>query len=458
MSVLGGRRRCLATSGVVIVSLLGVGTHFLAAGTDLPAVPVSTAPTDKLSSAQLRTNVAAAGGEQLVLPASGGQARKSLSILQIGDSHTAADLFTGMVRQILQEKFGQGGIGYVNVGTPHPGVRSSLLKLTASSGWSYEDIRRSARPGAFGLSGFNASTSREGEVLTFASDSPARYSAIEIEAQTDPDAGSVVIEIDDVPVLAASLAAATAGPRILEVRPTAGKASFRRLVVRTGEAKPVAISAVGIFREGTGVTYSSIGYPGATVDLLARFPEKRFVDGLRRLAPDVVVLAFGTNEGFDANLDPAAYRERYVSAIRAIRQALPHARLVMVGPPQGERPVTACKPAEGRPCPATDPSAEPPAATERQDTCPQRPPQLDQVREVQLRLAKAERIPFWDWWAIMPAGCGASLWAATDPALMSKDRVHFTKAGYRKSAAGFAAFLEPEVRASLRGEDAVPND
>lgn len=113
MSVLGGRRRCLATSGVVIVSLLGVGTHFLAAGTDLPAVPVSTTPTDKLSSAQLRTNVAAAGGEQLVLPASGGQARKSLSILQIGDSHTAADLFTGMVRQILQEKFGQGGIGYV---------------------------------------------------------------------------------------------------------------------------------------------------------------------------------------------------------------------------------------------------------------------------------------------------------------------------------------------------------
>jgi lysophospholipase L1-like esterase len=77
------------------------------------------------------------------------------------------------------------------------------------------------------------------------------------------------------------------------------------------------------------------------------------------------------------------------------------------------------------------------------------------VREVQRRLADANRIPFWDWWALMPAGCGASRWAAADPPLMARDHVHFTTAGYRKSGEAFAEFLERDLKAALRGEDAV---
>jgi hypothetical protein len=34
---------------------------------------------------------------------------RGLAILQIGDSHTAADYFTGEVRRILQARFGDGG-------------------------------------------------------------------------------------------------------------------------------------------------------------------------------------------------------------------------------------------------------------------------------------------------------------------------------------------------------------
>lgn len=93
-----------------------------------------------------------------------------------------------------------------------------------------------------------------------------------------------------------------------------------------------------------------------------------------------------------------------------------------------------------------------------QGACPHRPAQLDQVRAVQRRLAEAEKIPFWDWWAIMPGGCGASRWAAADPPLMAKDHVHFTTAGYRIGGQSFAAFIEPDVRAALRGDDAVSHN
>ncbi|KMO34405.1 lipolytic protein G-D-S-L family [Methylobacterium variabile] len=385
----------------------------------------------------------------------GRRGRPAVSIVQIGDSHTAADLFTGTARQILQERFGAGGVGYLAAGRPHPGVRSTGLAPSASTGWTYDGIQRSAQPDAFGLSGYTARTAREGETLSFGRETPVPYGSIEIEARTGPGAGSVAVEIDGVPVLSASLAADDAAPRILEVRPPSGHAAFRQMTIRTLEAKPVAISAVGIFRRGSGLTYSAVGVPGATVDLLGRYPERTLADGLRRLAPDIVVLAFGTNEGFDANLDPAAYEARYTAAIRAIRRAVPKARLVMIGPPQAERAAPACRPAEGRACPAPGAAAEPRAGSGRPDACPGRPPQLDGVRAVQRRLAEAERIPFFDWWAIMPAGCGASRWADADPPLMAKDRVHFTRAGYRVGGQAFARFLEPEVRALLRGDDAV---
>src|ERR1019366_8245188 len=43
---------------------------------------------------------------------------QTLRVLQFGDSHTAADVFGGEARRILQEKFGNGGVGYVFAGHP----------------------------------------------------------------------------------------------------------------------------------------------------------------------------------------------------------------------------------------------------------------------------------------------------------------------------------------------------
>lgn len=464
MRLPGARRVVLAGSGVAV--LLPLAVAFVPAGAEPPVAHVASVPAANVVASGTAFPRAAA-----VVPvrfqgsagAAGNDAprhrthRAGVSILQIGDSHTAADLFTDAVRQVLQRKFGAGGIGYLSVGTPRPGVRSNLLKASASSGWSYEGIQRSSQPDAFALSGFNASTSREGETLSFSSPHAETYTRIELEVRTDPNAGSIAVEIDDEPRLTVSLASSKPGSKVFEIPASAGGTSFRKLVLRAGEAKPVTVSALGIFREGRGVTYSSVGFPGATVDVVGRFSERALRDDLGRLAPDIVVLAFGTNEGFDAKLDPVAYRDRYRSVIREIRAAVPGARLVMIGPPQGERPLPACKPVDGKPCESI-PAADLPAPAEGENACPQRPAQLDKVREVQRGLAQAERIPFWDWWAIMPGGCGASRWAAADPPLMAKDHVHFTKAGYRKAGEAFAAFIEPEVRAALRGEDAVSND
>ncbi len=37
-----------------------------------------------------------------------------LHFVQIGDSHTAADFFTGKLRSLLQQRFGDAGIGFIS--------------------------------------------------------------------------------------------------------------------------------------------------------------------------------------------------------------------------------------------------------------------------------------------------------------------------------------------------------
>ncbi|ACA18967.1 conserved hypothetical protein [Methylobacterium sp. 4-46] len=391
-----------------------------------------------------------------LLPACAAQAgaepRAAVSILQIGDSHTAADLFTGAARALLQARYGEGGAGYLPPGRPHPGVRDGRFAATASAGWRFASIQRSATPEAFTLSGFTASARGAGEVLRLAADPPAPYGLIEIEARTGPGAGAIEIRVDGERVRTASLRAAAPGWTLLRLpAPRGGPAALTTLAIRTTGPGPVTLASIGLFRPGGGVTYSHLGFPGATVDVLARFPAPVIARDLRRLRPDLIVLAFGTNEGFDDALDPAAYRARYRAALRRLRAAAPRARLVVIGPPAAGRAGPGCGAGEGACAPA--------AAPAKQGACAvPPPPKLDAVRAAQRQVAAEEGAAFWDWAALMPPDCPAEAWRRLDPPLMSKDHIHFTKLGYSLSGRAFAEFLDPIVQRTLEEAHAVPND
>ncbi len=79
------------------------------------------------------------------------------------------------------------------------------------------------------------------------------------------------------------------------------------------------MTGVEVGREGDGVSYLSIGYPGATVQLLQKLDSANVTEDFRLLAPDVVVLAFGTNEGFNDNLDVNAYISQYEQIVRRLQ-------------------------------------------------------------------------------------------------------------------------------------------
>jgi lysophospholipase L1-like esterase len=411
-------------------------------GVAAPAAATPSQPAADVSTLPLRSSTSGPGNS-----APKAQGQRGLVILQIGDSHTAADYFTGELRQKLQARYGNGGVGYLDAGKPHIGVRSGAMKITASPGWTYHSIQRSDNIAEFWLSGFNAVASASGEALTFASDTPVPFDSIEIEALRQPGGGSIDISLDGAVKSSADLNGNGVEPVVLRLRPDGAPSDrVRQIEIRTRGTGVVSIASIGVYQKTSGVSYNNIGYPGATIDLVNKFDEKLMADGLRRLDPQIVVLVFGTNEASKPNLDAARYERNYEKAIARIRTALPNAQIVLVGPPDGaERPPhclgkgpadAACHPA---------PPSDGALWTEPADCEWHTIAHLDLVRDIERKIAERHGFAYWNWATINPNQCAAHQLVAASPPLMTPDHVHFTPAGYVKGADLFLNALIPVI-------------
>jgi lysophospholipase L1-like esterase len=382
---------------------------------------------------------------------------RRLTILQLGDSHTAADFFTGRVRERLQQVFGAGGEAYVVPGRPHLGVRSALFESGASDGWTYEALQRSDETRRFYLSGFNAVARHAGATLSLRARSDALYDQLKISFLRQPGGGRAEVLIDGAKSGEIELDGAADQRAILDLRaPETASAGFHEVSVRALSDAPVTVTGFEVGRDGDGVSYVSLGFPGATVQLLQRLASENLADDLRRIDPEVVVLAFGTNEGFNDNLDVGAYAAQYERIVRSLRDLAPGLRIVIIGPPDGARPPSGChNSGAGHDCVAAQPLL---ASVDGGQCRFPTPTKLAAVREAQRRLAARVGAEFWDWSSVMPGPCGAQVWRAADPQLMANDYVHMTQEGYKRSADRFADFLIPLIEGWQMKTNVVSNN
>jgi lysophospholipase L1-like esterase len=411
-----------------------------------------------------------------------GTVKRGLVILQIGDSHTSADFLSGELRRRLQARYGRGGTGYMTAGHPHSGVRSSTTKVTASAGWTYKSLQRpDARVGEFWLSGYNAIATAAGETLSFAYDEPHVFDMIEIEAVGQPSGGSIDIKLDSHVATHYDLSAERIEPIVIRLLPVHGPTDkVRDVSIVTTGAGTVSIASVSIYNNRSGVTYNSVGYVGAQVGLLAKMSDTLFANDLQRINPQIIVLSFGTNEADNEHFDAAQYGRTYEKVIRKIKSSLPNVAIVVVSPPDFNEMPPGCakeKTAEAT-CRRSIPDAavagipsSGPALASAGGPHPVPPPQggggecvwrtparLAQVRDVQREIARRDGLVYWNWGTIMPSECGAHQWFTSNPPLMSRDHVHFTAEGYRRSAAELLNTLIPMIEKVRVGANAVSNN
>jgi lysophospholipase L1-like esterase len=337
--------------------------------------------------------------------------RHQVRILQLGDSHTAADFMSGRLRERLQSQFGHAGRGLLPPGLPYRGVRQAGFKVTVGRDWDYENSLNPRHDGPFGIAGFNASSRTASASIAVDSETPFDRATISVWQQ--PGGGRLDVEIDGRIVDRIETGSGN-GVRLLRYEANAA----RTLRLIAADRRKVTILDYGIEGSGAGIVYDALGVVGATIAIFDRWDSATAQQQIGERQSALVVLAFGTNEAYADTIDEAAYASQFASAIRRIKAAAPNAAIAVIGPPDLLKPQPGCRPAT--------------------HSCTWMPPAaLAPVRSIQRRLAHSEGFFFWDWSALMLASGGIGAWAEAATPLARPDRVHLSVEGYTQSADGF---------------------
>ena len=198
------------------------------------------------------------------------------------------------------------------------------------------------------------------------------------------------------------------------------------LTLRARGDGPIDLMSLFAIRDAPGVTYSNLGTIGAKIDEIFRLDPITMRAELARLHPALILIAFGTNEGFDEKTDTTGYGDVYGRAVRLVRENAPWASIALVGPPDGNRAV-GNHGTVGQVCP-------PPDGGRAENNVWAVPPHLPEVREAERRFAWNEGYFYWDWSLAMGGACTMQVFARTNPPMGSPDHVHLLKPGYRATA------------------------
>ncbi|MZG21256.1 hypothetical protein F6X50_05400 [Dickeya dianthicola] len=320
---------------------------------------------------------------------------EKIHILQLGDSHTASDFFSGQLRRHFKQQYGDGGVGFISP-LAISGNRFDNVLFSTAKGWDMITSRKTSNAG-FTLGG-NIATPRQdnndAQLVVRDTDSTFSMQAlyrnqangkIQIQNQTVVLPGSQSRWVLSQPVTVQS-------PVRYSLSPSGGSQLAGWLLSS---------------RNSGGVMLSALGINGARVSMLDKWCDN-WLSTLQMLKPDMVILAYGTNESFDQQLDIQRYRQSYSEYVQAIRRALPGAVILLVGPGSS-------------------------ISNKNGVSCQQHQSGvLKPVIQAQRDVAQFHHTLFWDWFDYMGGDCAIERWQ--QQGIARPDLIHLTQQGYQRSA------------------------
>ncbi|RIY34623.1 GDSL-type esterase/lipase family protein [Psittacicella gerlachiana] len=320
---------------------------------------------------------------------------QGLTIVQLGDSHTAADVMTMYLRNRLREYLGTGALGFIdpiNV----PGQYNSLIGYTKKNVSLINS--RTQKNYDYALGGIIASFNSKGSI---------EYRGI---------------NGNNIPLSDLNLITRCTGTRTCTVTISSNlgtstlsinSSSWRNYSIfvegnfRISANNNLEIGGLFINNESNGVTVSSLGSNGATIYHLNTW-NPNWLNELAALKPDLVILAYGTNESYNASYDSKTYIADYSKLIQNIRNKTQAQVMILSNPDSLNLNIN--KSLVNSTCDA------------------QQHQGVDIVYRDLLTIAKKNNTLFWDWRHAMGGKCSAQ--KMMQEQLMRNDGVHFSAKGY----------------------------
>jgi hypothetical protein len=301
--------------------------------------------------------------------------------------------------------------------------------VKASKGWRKETAQtaKGRHDGLYGLLGasFTATAGKQWAQVSpkDGSSSCQGIAHAELFFLRQPGGGSFSVVVDDGPAQVVSTAGDAIEPGYHALALEPGPHTLR---IETLGAAEVRVFGVVLERPEPGVVVDVLGIDGARGRSHLAWSEPVWTDNLRRRAPDLYTLSYGTNESVDASLSIPLYAEDLREQLRRFRRALPDASCVLLGPV--DFPIVE----GGRILPR---------------------PVLREIVEAQRQVAAEEGCGFWDGMAFMGGELSMPAWVNSTPPLARKDHLHYTRrGGVRKGMALADALMQGlDARLDPRG-------
>jgi lysophospholipase L1-like esterase len=330
---------------------------------------------------------------------------------QLGDSHIAADMWSGRLRVLLQQRFGDGGRGFVSAGRPWPSYSQAHVRTSQTGRWRVDGLRGGMDDGRSGPATCSVASADPAATVTLSlpqkSETARTFSRLDVHYLRQPAGACVALEVDGQPLAVLD----TRGPWTLP-----GATAFdlpdapHRVVARPlapsggGEARLLGFS----LERSRGLLWDALGINGAQARRLLREHPGALEALLTRLDPRLLVLSYGTNEIYDRRLVVEDYARQLDAVLTRVRAAAPQADCLLTGPfdaLQGRRSPTLFEP----------------------------------VYAVQRQLAERHGCAFWD--ARRAMGGPGSIRGWRRKGWAQKDNVHLTRPGYEALGDHLAAAL-----------------
>lgn len=328
---------------------------------------------------------------------------RHVRVLWFGDSHTAADFWSDAVREPLQARFGPGGPGLVLVGLKY---RHGLAHLSRSGKWRM--IPRSPAAtwpqgdGVLGLAGVGA--------VPVSEDAVAKLQLSSTAAWTEKGLRWSVLYR---PTKQTSAFRVQSGDELLVVAPGQGRArgsGIFAIELESEHARELALDGfvdepelfgVIVEAQAPGLVMDTLGINGARAATPLAWNADAWVEEIKEREPDLVVLAYGTNEVGDP-APISEYRAHYLALLERVGRAAPNAECLIIGP------------------------------TDRVRKDWSNDPRVVGIDAAQRAVAQEAGCAFFSAFEAMGGVGSLRKWAFGTPQLARRDRVHLLPSGYRR--------------------------